>query len=367
MKQLEPATVAELAEALASGRRIHLGGAFSKRAMGGPVAEADVEISTRALRRVIQYEPADLTISVEAGLPWHELAALLASHRQMIPLDPPFAGTATVGGVVAANTNGPRRRLFGGVRDAVIGMQFATLQGKLVQSGGMVVKNVAGLDMAKMMIGSMGTLAAIATVNFKLTPQPEAERTFAFHSTEADAVFNWRDRLLEGVLQPSAIDLCNPSAAARLGFTGWTLLVRAGGNAAVLDRYARELAPFEAMDQTIWRSVEEFTPEYLAGCPTGAVARVSSKLREMREVMESFPGPAVARAGSGVAYGYFAEPGAAAAWMSAAAWPRVIEFDAGYAGDRWPLEGGDFDVMRQMKAMFDPDGLLNRGRLYGRL
>ena len=100
----------------------------------------------------------------------------------MVPLDPPFADQATVGGVVAANSSGPRRRLYGTARDMVIGMRFATLEGKLVQSGGMVVKNVAGLDMAKLMIGSFGTLAAIAVVNFKLVPMPEAERSFLLPS-----------------------------------------------------------------------------------------------------------------------------------------------------------------------------------------
>ena len=88
----------------------------------------------------------------------------------MIPLDPPFAQDATVGGVLAANQSGPRRRGYGTARDMVIGMTFATLEGKLIQTGGMVVKNVAGLDMAKMMIGSFGTLAAIATVNFRVHP-----------------------------------------------------------------------------------------------------------------------------------------------------------------------------------------------------
>ena len=102
-------------------------------------------------------EPNDLTISVEAGILWSELTDLLAANRQMIPLDPPFADTATVGGVVATNCAGPRQRLFGTARDLVIGMTFATTKGKLIQSGGMVVKNVAGLDMAKLMIGSFGT------------------------------------------------------------------------------------------------------------------------------------------------------------------------------------------------------------------
>ena len=146
--------------------------------MAGPIGHPDECISTARLDRVLEYEPRDLTISVEAGLPWKDLERTLAGNRQMVPLDPPFADAATVGGVVAANSSGPRRRLYGTARDMVIGMQFATLEGKLVKSGGMVVKNVAGLDMAKLMIGSFGTLAAIAVVNFKVLPAPEVERSF---------------------------------------------------------------------------------------------------------------------------------------------------------------------------------------------
>ena len=99
--------------------------------------------------------------------------------------------------MVAANTSGPRRRLYGTARDVVIGMKFATLEGKLVQSGGMVVKNVAGLDMAKLMIGSFGTLAAIAVVNFKLAPIPLLTRTFVLsHRTLKEAMAT-RDRILQ--------------------------------------------------------------------------------------------------------------------------------------------------------------------------
>src|SRR6185437_4634862 len=114
---LAPSTAAEMADALREAvvrnRRIELAGNGSKRAMGGPIAPSDIQLTTSSLRRVIAYEPNDLTISVEAGLPWRELTALLAEHRQMIPLDPPFADRATVGGVIAANTAGPRQRLYG--------------------------------------------------------------------------------------------------------------------------------------------------------------------------------------------------------------------------------------------------------------
>ncbi len=188
---LAPSTPAELAEALrdaaSAGLTIALAGNSTKRRMAGPIEPADVAVTTISLRGQLQYEPRDLTISVGAGLSWREVTSLVAEQRQMIPLDPPYGDQATVGGVVAANTSGARRRLYGTARDVVIGMQFATLEGKLVQSGGMVVKNVAGLDMAKLMIGSFGTLAAIAVVNFKLAPMPEVERSFllAFESLEA--------------------------------------------------------------------------------------------------------------------------------------------------------------------------------------
>src|SRR5580658_4370603 len=146
--------------------------------MAGPIAPANVRITTAGLKRLLQYEPRDLTVSVEAGMPFAELNSLLARNGQMIPLDGPYSDSATVGGMVAANISGARRRHYGTARDLVIGMKFATIEGKLVQSGGMVVKNVAGLDMGKLMIGSFGTLAAIASVNFKLLPRPTAEASF---------------------------------------------------------------------------------------------------------------------------------------------------------------------------------------------
>ena len=131
---LEPQSPQELAEAAgASAARewsMEIRGAGSKRLMGGAPDDAFVGISTLGLRRVRQYEPRDLTISVEAGLPWCELARLLAANRQAVPLDPPFSDTATVGGVIAANSSGPRRKLYGTARDFVIGMQFATAAGQ---------------------------------------------------------------------------------------------------------------------------------------------------------------------------------------------------------------------------------------------
>jgi glycolate oxidase FAD binding subunit len=314
---------------------------------------------------------------VGAGLSWRELTHLLAENRQMVPLDPPFADGATVGGVISANCSGPRRRLYGTARDLVIGMQFATLEGKLVKSGGMVVKNVAGLDMAKLMIGSFGTLAAIAVVNFKLQPMPEVERSFLVPFDSLAAAIAARNEILKGQLQPAAIDLLNPAAACTLGYSTWLLALRSGGNQAAVQRYEREFASFtdgvileEEGQQTFWRHVENFTPEFLAAHQDGAVVRASCTLKDSEAVMQSFPGPAVARAGSGVCYGYFERAQAAADWLAGTqptGGNAVIEFAPDWSRrklDLWPSPGGDLEIMKRVKYLFDPRNLLNRGRLY---
>ena len=383
-----PETPDDLAEALNRAARhlrtISLQGRGSKSMMAGPVAWADETITTTELRRVLQYEPRDLTISVEAGLPWREFTALLRENRQMVPLDPPFAERATVGGVVASNSSGPRRRLYGTARDMVIGMWFVTLDRKFVQSGGMVVKNVAGLDMAKLMIGSFGTLAAIAVVNLKLAPAPEVERSFllAFHSLR-DAMAA-RNRILASVLQPAAVDLLNQAAGTALGTAQgkapWLLAIRTGGNRAAAGRYDRELAKLadcEALEgspqEALWNAVESFTPAFLERNRDGVVVRVSCTLKGLEDAMASFRGPALARAGSGVCYGYFEESEAAARWMVDAGrrgWKAVIEFSPEERKgtlDLWPAPGSDFELMKRLKGLFDPSNLLNRGRLYGRI
>jgi glycolate oxidase FAD binding subunit len=381
---LYPQTAEELAEAMGQSalrlRSVSLQGNGSKRLMGGPEDYADCPISTVEMNRVLEYEPRDLTISVEAGLPWRELASLTRRYGQMIPLDPPFAEDATVGGVVACNCSGPRRRLYGTARDMIIGMRFATMKGDVVQSGGMVVKNVAGLDMAKLMVGSFGTLAAIAVVNFKLAPAPELERSFLLPFSTAEEALAARDRILTGPLQPAAVDLLNPLAAREIGRAPWLLVVRAAGNERAVLRYERELSVFaggvaleEDEHRALWLRVEEFTPQFLAQNSEAAVVRVSTTLMGLCEVAQSFPGPALARAGTGVCYGYFAGCGSAEAWMKAAAgrgWKAVIEF-APEARKRtlpqWPAPGSDFEWMRRVKALFDPSNRLNRGRLYGRI
>ncbi len=326
---------ASLSDLAAQHRTIRLGGNFSKDRIGGVGAPADVTVTTAKMNRLLQYEPRDLTMSVEAGMPFAELERILTERGQMLPLDPGWA-ESTVGGVVAANLSGPRRRLYGTARDMIIGMTFATVEGKLVKSGGMVVKNVAGLDMAKLLIGSFGTLAAIAVVNFKVFPAPVESRTWVTEFATVEEAFAERDRILRSVLQPSAIDVVNwPS--------GFRLLVRAGGNPEVLARYTQEMPQAKLQDESIWQEIREFTPNFLTQNPQGGVVTLSMKFTEMPAAIAKLRVPFIARAGSGVIYAHYAQDA-----------PAMVL-------------NGDITMLSKVKDMFDPEHLLNRGRFYGRI
>ncbi|MGJ5816857.1 FAD-binding oxidoreductase [Paludibaculum fermentans] len=375
MTELSPTTAADLAESLreaaGNGQRISMGGAGTKDRMAGPAGGAALRISTTRLDRILQYEPKDLTISVEAGMSYGALTRTLAAHQQMLPLDPPCAAGATIGGVIACGSGGARRRVYGAARDMVIGLSYATLEGQLVQSGGMVVKNVAGLDVQKTLIGSFGTLAAIVSLNFKLSPIPESTRTFALSFPTAAQAVMARDKILRGVLQPTSLDVVNAVAAEKLSLSGDCLLVRAGGSEKLLARYGDELAGAEQLsgdrEEALWNAVAEFPamPRF--------VIRVGHPLMDLQAVLDSSGGASLARAGSGVTYLGFEDAASVRRWMDAQeskAWSRIVEWapeEEKAQIEQWPAPGPDLELMQRMKALFDPNQLLNRGRLYGRL
>jgi glycolate oxidase FAD binding subunit len=370
MTNLKPASPEELCEALQSassaGQTILLRGSGTKDRMGGPVQQPDCQIDLTGLNRVLQYEPRDLTISVEAGMPWSQFESLLATNNQMVPLDPPFRSRATVGGVIATNSSGPRRRLYGTARDVVIGMQFATLEGKLVQSGGMVVKNVAGLDMGKLMIGSFGTLAAIATVNFKLIPIPQHAATVIRSFPSLAEAIGYRDDVLQSILQPSSLDILNPEASALVGMVGWNVVIHVEGpSEIVITRYHEELGG-DLASSTLLDRIAQFTPSFLTAHPQGAMARVSTSLTGVGPALAKAAGPAIARAASGVVHRYYEDAREA---QLANEEKGVIEFgpENRDGANLWPQPGSDFEIMNRVKEMFDPQHLLNRGRLYGRI
>jgi len=205
----EPATVAEavaaVAEAAADDRALVFVGGGTDLGAGAPPERLDAALATRNLSRVVEHAPSDQIVVVEAGCTLAALAAALAAHGQRLALDPPRPDRATVGGVVAANAYGPRRMRFGSVRDLLIGASFVRADGVLARTGSKVVKNVAGFDVPKLLVGSMGTLGLIATATFRLHPLPEEESTMLSTGLGAAAVRAFLSEARRAQLEPTSV------------------------------------------------------------------------------------------------------------------------------------------------------------------
>lgn len=196
----EPSSIEEAVEALRAG------GSVSIDRAGG-----DTVLSTRGLARVLEHEPGDLTAIVEAGIRLSELQEGLAAHGQMLALDPP--GDPTIGACLAGDLSGPRRHRYGAMRDLVIGVTVVLADGTVASSGGKVVKNVAGYDLAKLFSGSRGRLGLVARVALRLQPRPAAEATVVAETDDPRGF--WRE-LHRAQLVPSAVDFLPPNRFAVL-------------------------------------------------------------------------------------------------------------------------------------------------------
>src|SRR5437762_9590048 len=185
---------------------IMIRGAGTKSDWGRPSGRVDAVLDMRGLNRVLAHQHGDMTATVEAGATLRDVNRTLAQHGQWLPLDPPHAGDATIGGILATNDSGPLRHRYGTPRDLVIGVQLATTDGVLAKAGGQVVKNVAGYDLSKLVAGSFGSLAAIVSATFKLTPLPGASKTLTISVQDADNLGQLVRTVMASQLEPIAFD-----------------------------------------------------------------------------------------------------------------------------------------------------------------
>jgi glycolate oxidase FAD binding subunit len=179
--------------------------------MGNLPRKIDVVLGLNRLNRVVEHDDANLTATVEAGIRLTELQAIVARQKQFLPFDVPNASQATVGGTLAANLNGPRRSSYGSVRDLVIGMKVALVTGEHIKAGGKVVKNVAGYDMCKLFVGSLGTLGVITDATLRMSPLPETAATLVASGTLLQ-VLGVADELSRSQLNPTAVFILNSQA-----------------------------------------------------------------------------------------------------------------------------------------------------------
>src|SRR5438093_13472543 len=197
-------------------------GGGTQMRLGATPRRYDIAFSTDRMSRLLEYEPADLTCRVEAGMRLRDLQEALMAQGQRLPLEPPHPDRATVGGILAANANGLGRARYGTVRDWVIGIAVAYPSGKLARAGGKVVKNVAGYDLMKLHIGALGTLGVIGEVNFKVQTRPQVEATLLAHFDMPAPATDTGTTLARQYLAPAAALVLDQGALRDCGLTaGW--------------------------------------------------------------------------------------------------------------------------------------------------
>ncbi len=237
-------SVEMLQEAIRRGPRVLPVGAGTKPALSTPPSDDVIALNLASLQGIAEYDPAELTLTALAGTPVTAVAAALAEHGQYLPFDPPRrGGGATLGGTIATGASGPGAYRHGGVRDFVIGVQFIDGTGRLITGGGKVVKNAAGFDLPKLMVGSIGRLGVIVQVSLKVFPQPPATTTVIFELGSAVAALPAMASLARGPVALDALDLA----------PGGRLLVRLGGDRDTLPARAARLrsavdAPAQKLD-----------------------------------------------------------------------------------------------------------------------
>lgn len=328
--------------------RVRAGG--SKDFYGGAPAGEPLDLST--LSGITHCEPTELVIAARAGTRLAEVEALLGTHGQMLACEPPaFGGRATIGGAVACGLSGPRRAYGGALRDFVLGVEMLDGRGRLLRFGGRVIKNVAGFDVSRLMTGSLGTLGVLTEVTLKTVPRPRAERTVRFE-----------------MAQPRALEVMARWATRPLPLsaTAWhdgTLHLRLSGAEAAV-RAARQMLGGEAIDdaQDFWERVREQRLPFFAAAeelwrlslPAGSppLPLDGPTLIEWGGALRWLSGPREVGALQSLAAGL----GGHATCYRAAVKPPGGAFQ--------PLPPAMLALHKRLKAAFDPQGILNPGRLH---
>lgn len=392
-------------------------GARTKLGIGMPPRQYDIALEMARLDHVVAYDPGDLTLGVEPGVPLQRLEGVLAGHRQFLPLVVPFMNQGTVGGTIASGVDSSLRQLYGTARDFVLGMEFVTGDGELVKSGGHVVKNVSGYDIHKLMIGALGTLGVITRINFRTFPLPAETRTYVTAFSGVDGACEFRDAIANSHLRPQSVEIIgaakgNPlpggeSLRELLGDGEWSVVVSVAGNRPVLERYHRDMEALarradgnllesfgelsEADQETVALYVREFAATASGENTPVAVFKISTvpgRLAALADglvscVEQQNVSWAVMMRGVGIAYfKMMAVDGTAEALgrlkeaclrvfrgCDENGWGRavLVTCPAEFKKEMnvWGKESGDLPLMRELKKVFDPGNVFAPGRFVG--
>ncbi|HET9131092.1 MAG TPA: FAD-binding oxidoreductase [Terriglobia bacterium] len=358
-RSVSPNSVAELAAAIADEKgAIVPRGSGTQMEFGNPLRAADCVVDLSGLSRITTYNPAELTIHVEAGATLGQLQSALAPNKQALPLDPWNGPSATIGGIAAANAQGPMRAI-GGIRDWIIGMTVVHVDGRVSKTGGKVVKNVTGYDLAKLYTGSLGSLTVIAEISFKLKAQfPKTSTAIAEFQNLQEALV-----VLGGIrkspLQPIACELVGGTGA------GNAIWIRFGEHPAAVAWQNAQLPKADwkvvegDLESAAW---ERLRLQHAKLGPV--VVRVVGRPSETGTMIEQFrPVSWIAHAASGIVLMAF--DNADGIERIRDRFPAVIEkapLDVRRRVGTFGVRGTEKRLIQEMKQKFDPSRRLNPGR-----
>ncbi|HKV04937.1 MAG TPA: FAD-binding oxidoreductase [Candidatus Acidoferrales bacterium] len=388
-------------------------GARTKLAMGMPPRRYDLALDLTRLDRVVAYDPDDLTLAVEPGIPLSRLSGVLAGHKQFLPLAVPFMDRATMGGTIASGVDSPLRQFYGTARDFVLGMEFVTGEGVAARSGGRVVKNVSGYDIHKLMIGALGTLGVITKINLRTFPLARMTRTLVAAFRGPGGACEFRHAIARSVLRPQSLEIVAAGGdlnerfreRSRISLESgqWSVVASFAGDEGVLKRDRRELegiaeaagrgAPEKLSElseqdhQSIATYVSDFPRVNAEQSRAAAIFKITGfpgDLETLAAAIQSceLPWAAILR-GVGVSYLALRAPGSGdeSVQRLKKECARVLGLSGKSPWGRcallwcppefknelnvWGEPPGDFLLMQKLKNVFDPHGILSPGRFVG--
>lgn len=357
--------------------------------LGNVPKAVDVVLQTHRLNQTIDYDHANLTVTVQCGTTAADLARLLAHQQQCFPIDAPLPGKSTLGGIVAANLNGPRRSCYGSIRDLVIGMKVALVDGQIIKAGGKVVKNVAGYDLCKLFTGSLGTLGVITELTVRVSPLPQRTATIVAEG-DMNKLMALNVALSGSPLLPAAMVWKGQLGVGREHQQPVLAFRCEGFDEAVqrqLDEFAAQAGPLglptQMLDngahETFWREVNDFPGVgnctiYRITVPRGMTAECLTRIAAMNreqsvDAVCDLAGGTLwlsceQTAGSPIQFGGLVK-------LAAEYHGHAIMFaapaDTKRPFDIWGPAPPTLKLMQAVKQQFDAKNVLNCGRYIGRI
>jgi glycolate oxidase FAD binding subunit len=368
-----------LAQAAARRRRVEVVGGGTKRGVGR-VERPALTLSLAGLDAVLDYAPEELVLTARPGARLKDLEKLVASEGQMLPFEPPrlakllgAKGEPTLGGVLAANLSGPRRVRAGAARDHLLGFAAVSGRGESFKAGGKVVKNVTGYDLSKLMAGSWGTLAVMTEVTIKVLPRPKVEATLLMFGLDDRRAVQAMSRALNAPVEVSGAAHLPVGVAGRaplkaeMAVTAFRLEGFEASIAARVETLAQALKDFGRCDRIdakhsrdFWAQVREVEVFHKDPRP---LWRVSVPPASGWRIGQAVGGEAVYDWGGGLVWALCEDAAAVRAAARAAGGHATLWRGAAQLAAFEPLDGPLAALTGRVKAAFDPDGILNPGRM----